>query len=80
MKATKEHIGSLTDILYRLKAAEIFIENDNILICRKGDNTAFAYKNKDGESIGTLTKFVGSSLNQLKNAINELENLIETSK
>lgn len=80
MKATKEHIKSLESILYRLKQAEKYIEKDNIQICKVGDNTTFAYTNQNGDTLGTLTKFVGSELNQLKNGINELENLIETSK
>ena len=80
MKASKEHIKSLESILYRLKQVEKYIEKDNIQICRKGDSTTFAYTNQNGDTLGTLTKFTGSELNQLKNGINELENLIETSK
>jgi len=80
MKATQNHIHSLESILYRLKQAEKYIEKDCIEICLKGDNTTFSYTNRNGDTLGTLTKFVGSELNQLKNAINELENLIETSK
>ena len=80
MKASKEHIRSLESILYRLKQAEKYIEKDNIQICKVGDNTTFAYTNQNGDTLGTLTKFTGSELNQLKNGINELENLIETSK
>jgi hypothetical protein len=59
---TKRQTATLQDILYRMKEAEKYLERDDIKILH----------NRYGE----VNKFIGSELNQLKNAIYNLETFI----
>jgi hypothetical protein len=72
MKLTNKDRETLRDILERLEKAEKFINDEDTLICTKKLPHELSYYNKDKEGISPVTKFYGSELMQLKNAIDKL--------
>jgi len=78
MKLTNKAIKRLENLQRRLKEAERFINRPDIKICSTSLPNNLSYYNKEGEGITPLTKFIGSDLMQLSNAINDLHYILET--
>lgn len=76
MQLTKKSREDLSDVLRRLELAENFISDNDHKICsiaRSALNSPNYYTNNAGETIQEITKFYGSELMQLKNAIDKLK-------
>lgn len=77
MSFTKRETLKLNNILWRMKAAKEYLAKDETVICMKVKNPyGTSFVNKEGKALDEMTKFVGSDLNQLNNAIDCLQELL----
>lgn len=75
-KLTKKQEADLTTVLAFMKKAKKFIEQDRIFICSNTLPNSLSYYDKDGNGITPMSKFVGSELCYLLNAIDRLESVL----
>lgn len=77
MKLTKKSIKQLQNILYNIERAESLIYNENYLVCTKtSSEVSTVYKNKKGDKIDSINKYIGSDLVGIYDAKKQLKNFI----
>lgn len=77
---TKSQLELIEDILFSVKKAESYLMQDKIKICMisnlSGNNDNSIFINNESIRIMELSKFYGSDLMHIKNAITKLNYLI----
>jgi hypothetical protein len=79
MNLNKKEQQKIDNILLDLKKAEKYLSREDIIIGRKGSQTAMPehkFFNANNEQITEFQKFIGSDLQYLRNAIEKLEYLL----